>query len=73
MIKNIIDNRTYKNTSKCDSLIFKKSRVGSFLLQDCDIVACYESIEIDDLLQIAASAEMELVVIIYDLNSKPLK
>ena len=73
MIKNIIDNRTFKNTSKCDSLVFKRSNNGTYLFDEEDIVASYESIDIDDLLQVCTSAQTEVVIIIYDLNSKPLK
>lgn len=73
MIKNIIDNRAFKNTSKCDSLVFRRSNNGAYLFGEEDIAASYESIEIDDLLQICSSVQAEVVVVIYDLNSKPLK
>jgi hypothetical protein len=73
VIKNIIDNRTFKNTSKCDALVFKRSNNGKYLFDEDDIVACYESIDIDELLETAVSSKIEVIVIIYDLNSKPLK
>ena len=73
MIKNIIDNRHYKNTAKCDALVFEASESGDYTFDESDIVAYYQAIDIDELIKICISAKTEVVVVIYDLNSKPLK
>ena len=71
MIKKIIDHRSHNRTARCDAVLEVHSNLK--LSEEHRIVKGFESEEIDYILDYAHNLKIEVIVYLYDLNSKPLK
>jgi len=71
MIKKIIDHRSYNKTARCDAVIEVYSNLK--LSEEHRIIRGFESYEINYILDYAHKLKIEVIVYLYDLNSKPLK
>lgn len=71
MIKKVVDNRVYGRTAQCDAVIERYSALN--LPEEQLIIRGFESEYIDYILNYANNLKIEVIVYIYDLNSKPLK
>jgi hypothetical protein len=71
MIKKIIDHRNYNKTLKCDAVLEIYSNLK--LSEEHRIIKGFESEEVDYILDYAHKLKIEIIVYLYDLNSKPLK
>ena len=71
MIKGVVDNRVFKNGNHCDAVIEIFTSLN--LSEEHKIIKGFESEEIDYIFKFAQSLKIEVIVYLYDLNSKPLK
>lgn len=71
MIKKIIDHRHYNRTARCDAVLEVYSNLK--LPEEHRIIKGFESEEIEYILDYANKLKIEVIVYLYDLNSKPLK
>jgi hypothetical protein len=71
MIKQIVDHRYYPKTSLCDAVLEICTNLS--LSEEDRIIKGFESEEIDYILRYAQNLSKNVIVYIYDLNSKPLK
>jgi len=71
MIKKVVDHRFFKKMARCDAVIEVYSNLN--LSEEQRVIRGFESEDIDYILNYAQNLNTEVVVYLYDLNSKPLK
>lgn len=71
MIKGVIDNRIFKTGTHCDAVVEVYTSLQ--LSEDQKIIRGFESEEIEYIFQFAQNLKIQVIVYLYDLNSKPLK
>jgi hypothetical protein len=71
MIKKVVDHRHFKNGRQCDAVLEIFTTLD--LSEENRVIKGFESEDIEYILQFAQSLKMQVIVYLYDLNSKPLK
>jgi uncharacterized linocin/CFP29 family protein len=71
MIKRVIDNRKFRAGTRCDAVVEVFTNLN--LSEDHKVIRGFESEEIDYILQFSQNLKIQVIVYLYDLNSKPLK
>ncbi len=69
MIKKVIDNRVLSPTRLCDAVVELDTRLNL----TNKVIEYFQAYDLDQILLMANNLKEDVIVYIYDLNSKPLK